>query len=109
MLYQLQDNILTRAPKSVVIDGTTYINNNDVLKQLGYKGFKGYKFVSLPDTKYNYTSKSIDPKRLLVAQGLCFSADFYSDIKKYYAETEIEDIVVSVKKDDIEYISKDMC
>lgn len=37
MLYKLQDNILTRAPKSVVIDGTTYINNNDVLKQLGYK------------------------------------------------------------------------
>lgn len=37
MLYKLQDNILTKAPKSVVIDGTTYINNNDVLKQLGYK------------------------------------------------------------------------
>lgn len=37
MLYKLQDGILTRAPKSVVIDGTTYINNNDVLKQLGYK------------------------------------------------------------------------
>lgn len=37
MLYKLQDGILTRAPKSVVIDGTTYINNNEVLKQLGYK------------------------------------------------------------------------
>jgi hypothetical protein len=37
MLYKLQDNILTKAPKSVVIDGTTYINNNDVLRQLGYK------------------------------------------------------------------------
>ena len=37
MLYKLQDNILTRAPKSVVIDGTTYINNDEVLKQLGYK------------------------------------------------------------------------
>lgn len=37
MLYKLQDNILTKAPKSVVIDGTTYINNTDVLKQLGYK------------------------------------------------------------------------
>lgn len=37
MLYKLQDNILTKAPKSVVIDGTTYINNNEVLKQLGYK------------------------------------------------------------------------
>lgn len=37
MLYKLQDGILTRAPKSVIIDGTTYINNNDVLKQLGYK------------------------------------------------------------------------
>lgn len=37
MLYKLQDNILTRAPKSVVIDGTTYINNIEVLKQLGYK------------------------------------------------------------------------
>lgn len=37
MLYKLQDNILIKAPKSVVIDGTTYINNNDVLKQLGYK------------------------------------------------------------------------
>lgn len=37
MLYKLQDGILTRAPKSVVIDGTTYINNNDVLNQLGYK------------------------------------------------------------------------
>lgn len=37
MLYKLQDGILTRAPKSVVIDGTTYINNIEVLKQLGYK------------------------------------------------------------------------
>ena len=37
MLYKLQDNILTKAPKSVVIDGTTYINNTEVLKQLGYK------------------------------------------------------------------------
>lgn len=37
MLYKLQDNILTKAPKSVVIDGTTYINNIEVLKQLGYK------------------------------------------------------------------------
>lgn len=37
MLYKLQDNILTKAPKSVVIEGTTYINNNEVLKQLGYK------------------------------------------------------------------------
>ena len=37
MLYKLQDSILTRAPKSVVIGGTTYINNNEVLKQLGYK------------------------------------------------------------------------
>lgn len=37
MLYKLQDGILTKAPKSVVIDGTTYINNNEVLKQLGYK------------------------------------------------------------------------
>lgn len=37
MLYKLQDGILTRAPKSVVIDGTTYINNNEVLKQLDYK------------------------------------------------------------------------
>ena len=34
MLYKLQDNILTRAPKSAVIDGNTYINNNVVLKQL---------------------------------------------------------------------------
>ena len=37
MLYKLSDGILTRAPKSVVIDGTTYINNDEVLKQLGYK------------------------------------------------------------------------
>lgn len=37
MFYKLQDGILTRAPKSVVIDGTTYINNIEVLKQLGYK------------------------------------------------------------------------
>lgn len=37
MLYKLQDGILTRVPKSVVIDGTTYINNIEVLKQLGYK------------------------------------------------------------------------
>lgn len=37
MLYKLQDNILTKAPKIVVIEGTTYINNNEVLKQLGYK------------------------------------------------------------------------
>lgn len=37
MLYKLQDGILTKAPKSVVIDGTTYINNTEVLKQLGYK------------------------------------------------------------------------
>ena len=37
MLYKLSDGILTKAPKSVVIEGTTYINNNEVLKQLGYK------------------------------------------------------------------------
>lgn len=37
MLYKLQDNILTKAPKYVVLEGTTYINNNEVLKQLGYK------------------------------------------------------------------------
>ena len=37
MLYKLQDNILTKAPKSVVIEGTTYINNIEALKQLGYK------------------------------------------------------------------------
>ena len=37
MLYKLQDNILTKAPNSVVIEGTTYINNNEALKQSGYK------------------------------------------------------------------------
>lgn len=76
------------------------INNYErdiLIKQLGYKGFKGYRNILLPDTQYN-TPLSIDPKRLLVARGLCFSTDFYDDMKKYYAETEIEDIPRKQKK-----------
>ncbi len=37
MLYKLENGIITKAPKYVVVEGTTYINNNEVLKQLGYK------------------------------------------------------------------------
>lgn len=37
MLYKLENGIITKAPKYVVLEGTTYINNNEVLKQLGYK------------------------------------------------------------------------
>lgn len=86
------------------------INNYErdiLIKQLGYKGFKGYRNISLPDTQYN-TPLSIDPKRLLVARGLCFSTDFYDDMKKYYAETEIEDIPRKQKKE-FEEITKDVC
>lgn len=81
---------------------------NILLKQLNYRGFQGYRHISLPDTKYIYTSAQIDPKRLLVAQGLCFSTDFYDDIKKYYKETEIEDISPQRAKE-IEYVTKEMC
>lgn len=37
MLYKLQDNILTKAPKYIVDKGTTYINNTEKLKEKGYK------------------------------------------------------------------------
>ena len=37
MLYKLENGIITKAPKYVVLEGTTYINNTEVLKQLGYK------------------------------------------------------------------------
>lgn len=37
MLYKLQDNVLIKAPKSVVIGGTTYINNTEKLKEKGFK------------------------------------------------------------------------
>lgn len=37
MLYKLENGIITKAPKYVVVEGTTYINNMEVLKQLGYK------------------------------------------------------------------------
>lgn len=37
MLYKLEDGVLTKAKKSVVIGDTTYINNTEVLKQLGFK------------------------------------------------------------------------
>ena len=77
-----------------------------LIKQLCYKGFKGYKDVVLPDSQYTHVSDEIDPKRLLVAQGLCFSTDFYDEIKKYYAETEIEDIPRMGKKEN-EEISPD--
>lgn len=79
-----------------------------LIKQLSYRGFKGYRNVLLPDTQYIYVSDEIDPTRLLVAQGLCFSADFYDDVKKYYAETEIEDIPPKKRKEYVE-ISKDVC
>lgn len=79
-----------------------------LIKQLSHRGFKGYRSIVLPDTQYIHTSESIDPKRLLVAQGLCFSTDFYDDIKKYYAETEIEDIPRKQKKE-FEEITKDVC
>lgn len=79
-----------------------------LIKQLSYKGFKGYRNVLLPDTQYISVSDKIDPKRLLVAQGLCFSVDFYDDIKKYYAETEIEDIPPKPRKE-YEEITKELC
>lgn len=37
MLYKLQDGILTRAPKYIIDGGTTYINNNEKLKEKGFK------------------------------------------------------------------------
>lgn len=37
MLYKLQDNILTKAPKYIVDKGTTYINNDEKLKEKGFK------------------------------------------------------------------------
>lgn len=102
----------------IICGGGSYIKSyNDVIhkyereflrKQLSRNGFIGYRDILLPDTQYIYTSDSIDPKRLLVAQGLCFSTDFYDDMKKYYAETEIEDIPRKQKKE-FEEITKDVC
>lgn len=37
MLYKLNNTSLEKAPKSIEIEGTTYINNEDILKQNGYK------------------------------------------------------------------------
>lgn len=102
----------------IICGGGSYIKSyNDVIhkyereflrKQLSHNGFIGYRDILLPDTQYIYLSDSIDPKRLLVAQGLCFSTDFYDDMKKYYAETEIEDIPRKQKKE-FEEITKDVC
>lgn len=38
--YKLEGNSLTLAPSTIEKDGTTYINNTDVLKELGYKPLK---------------------------------------------------------------------
>lgn len=37
MLYKLENGSLTRAPKYIIDNGTTYINNNDKLREKGYK------------------------------------------------------------------------
>lgn len=37
MLYKLEDGVLTREPKYIVDNGTTYINNNDKLREKGFK------------------------------------------------------------------------
>lgn len=37
MLYKLKNNYLEKAPKSITLDGTTYINNDTILKSNGYK------------------------------------------------------------------------
>ena len=37
MLYKLQDGILTKAPKYIVDNGTTYINNEEKLREKGFK------------------------------------------------------------------------
>lgn len=37
MLYKLENGSLTRAPKYIIDKGTTYINNDEKLKEKGYK------------------------------------------------------------------------
>lgn len=37
MLYKLENGSLTRAPKYIIDGGTTYINNNEKLKEKGFK------------------------------------------------------------------------
>lgn len=37
MLYKLENGSLTRAPKYIVDNGTTYINNEEKLREKGYK------------------------------------------------------------------------
>lgn len=37
MLYKLENGSLTRAPKYIIDNGTTYINNDDKLREKGYK------------------------------------------------------------------------
>ena len=37
MLYKLENGVLTRAPKYIIDGGTTYINNNDKLREKGFK------------------------------------------------------------------------
>lgn len=37
MLYKLENGSLTRAPKYIIDNGTTYINNTEKLKEKGFK------------------------------------------------------------------------
>lgn len=37
MLYKLENGSLTRAPKYIIDNGTTYINNDEKLREKGYK------------------------------------------------------------------------
>ena len=60
--------------KNIEYKKLIYRYDHDILSRLGEAGYKGVKYVQLPDDKYICECKNIDPMRLAVAQGLSYSS-----------------------------------
>ncbi len=80
------------------------------IQRFGNSEYKGIRFVKLPDNHY-VCERSVDQKRLLVAQGLSYPYIDFDDIKRIYKTCETTDVPIIMTDNYMghSYVTKDMC
>ncbi len=102
----------------ILCGGGSYLKRyNEMLDKINFEYFQNTQFFGEQKPQMTYVKLSsepyisnikVDPKRMLVAQGLSYPFIDFDDIKIYYKETEIVDIVKQVNHSyEDNYISKE--
>lgn len=102
----------------ILCGGGSYLKRyNEMLDKINFEYFQNTQFFGEQKPQMTYVKLSsepyisnikVDPKRMLVAQGLSYPFIDFDNIKIYYKETEIVDIVKQVNHSyEDNYISKE--